>query len=166
MASKIPGSEDLTKMQRDALELSSAAATKALAGFEKLAALNMQTTRAALEQSAEQIEALLSVRDAKTLAEMVTSMARLQPELFTAYAKAAYAISSETGTDLTNLIQKQVGASNAQLGAAVESLAKGAPTGAPNVNDFITQSMNAAQAAYEQMQNAAQQFVQTGTRRK
>lgn len=160
MASKPPGTEDLKKMQRDAIDASTNAAAKALDGFQKLAALNMQTARAALEQSSEQIEALLSARDPKTLTELVTSMAKLPPEQFSAYAKAVYAISSETGTDLAALVQKQVGDGNAKLAAAVEALAKAGPP--PNANEFITQSLNAAKSAYEQMQAAAQQFAQGG----
>lgn len=162
MASKPPGTEDLKKMQRDAIDASTNAAAKALDGFQKLAALNMQTARAALEQSSEQIEALLSARDPKTLTELVTSMAKLPPEQFSAYAKAVYAISSETGTDLAALVQKQVGDGNAKLAAAVEALAKAGPGAPPNANEFITQSLNAAKSAYEQMQAAAQQFAQGG----
>lgn len=161
MASKPPGTEQFEKMQREAIDASSAAAAKTLEGFQKLAALNMQTARTALEQSTEQIEALLSARDAKTLADLVTSMAKLSPEQFSAYAKAVYAISSETGTDIASMVQKQIADSNAKLAAAVESLAKTAPAGMPNANEFITQSMNAAKSAYEQMQAAAQQFAQS-----
>lgn len=159
MAKHTPNPEDLTKMQREALEASSAAAAKTLEGFQKLAALNMRTARTALEQSAEQINALMSARDAKTLTDLVTSMAKLSPEQFTAYANAVYAISSETGSDVAALVQKQIQESNAQLSAAVESLAKGAPAGPVDATDFITQSMNATKAAYEQMQAAAQQFA-------
>lgn len=159
MAKHTPNPDDLTQMQREALEATSAAAAKTLEGFQKLAALNMQTARTALEQSAEQINALLSARDAKTLTDLVTSMARLSPEQFTAYANAVYTISSETGSEVAALVQKQIQESNAQLSAAVESLAKGAPAGSANATDFITQSMNATKAAYEQMQAAAQQFA-------
>lgn len=160
MASKTPGTEDLKKMQREALDASSAAASRTLEGFQKLAALNMQTARTALEQSTEQIEALLSARDARTLAELVTSLARLSPEQFSAYAKAVYAISSETGGDIAAMIQKQVADSNKRLADAVESLARTAPAGMPDASDFIAQSMKAAKSAYEQMQAATRQFTQ------
>src|SRR5690606_22208206 len=138
MASKTPGTEDLKRMQREALEASGSTAAKALEGFQKLAALNMQTARAALEQSTEQIEALLTARDAKTLTDLATSMAKLPPEQFAAYARAVYAISSETGTDLAALVQKQMGDGNAKLAAAIESLAKAGPGAAPNANEFIS----------------------------
>ena len=80
-------------------------------------------------------------------------------EKFAAYANAVYAISRETGTELGAMVEKQVAESNAQLAAAVQALAKNAATGPIGANDFIAQSMNAAKAAYEQMQSAAQQFA-------
>ena len=157
MTKKSP--EDILKQQ---LDNSSAAAAKALDGFQKLAALNMETARASLEQSAEQINALLQARDAKTLTELVTSFARLSPEKFAAYANAVYAISKETGAELTAMVQKQVAESNAQMGAAIEALAKNPQMGMgtpPNAADFITQSMNAAREAYSQMEQNARQFT-------
>ena len=154
MAKKSP--EDLLKSQ---VEASGAAASKTLDGFQKLAALNMQTARAALEESTDQINALLSARDAKTLAELATSFARLSPDKFAAYANAVYAISKETGSELGAMVEEQIAESNAQLAATIESLAKNAPPGSTGAVDFITQSMNAAREAYDQMQTAARQFT-------
>jgi phasin family protein len=151
--------DDLKRMQREALDMTNAAAAKTLEGFQKLTTLNMQTARAALEQSSEQIDALLSARDAARLSELVTSFAKLSPEKFAAYANAVYAISRETGTELGAMIEKQIAESNAQLAAAVQALAKNAAAGPGGANEFIMQSMNAAKAAYEQMQSAAQQFA-------
>jgi phasin family protein len=151
--------EDLMKLQADAFKASSEAANKTLEGFRKLAELNMQTAQAALEQSSEQVKALLAVKDAKTLTELVTSFAKPSPEKFTAYAKAVYAISSETGSDLAAMIEKQVAASNQQLAAAIEAMAKNAPPGAEGAVNFIKQAMGAASAAYEQVNSATKQFV-------
>jgi phasin family protein len=158
MASTNPA--DLTKMHSEALKMSSAAAAKTLEGLQRLAALNMQTAKTSLEQSSEQINALLATRDAKTLAELVTSFAQLSPEKFTAYANAVYAISSETSSEIGEMLRKQIAESNAQIAAAVESLAKAAPGGSAGAVDFISQSLNAAKSAYENMQSAAQQFSQ------
>jgi len=49
--------EKLMQMQADALEASRQAASKTLEGWQKLAELNLQTARASLEQSSEQINA-------------------------------------------------------------------------------------------------------------
>ena len=151
--------EDLMKMQADAMKVSSEAAAKTLEGFQKLAALNLQTAQAALEQSAEQVKALLAARYAKVLTELVTSYAKPSPEKFTAYAKAVYAISSETGADLTAMVEKQVASANQQFAAAIESIAKNAPAGTEGAVGFIRQAMGAASAAYEQVNSATKQFV-------
>ncbi|MFP5404912.1 MAG: TIGR01841 family phasin [Gammaproteobacteria bacterium] len=154
---------DLTKMQSEALKVTSAAAAKTLEGFQRLAALNMETAKASLEESSEQISALLAANDPKTLADLVTSFAKLSPEKFTAYANAVYAISSETSSEIGAMVRKQIAESNQQLAAAVESLAKQPPGGSGSAVDFITQSMNATRSAYEAMQNAAQQFAQNAS---
>ena len=56
--------EKLMQMQAEALEASRQAAAKTLEGWQKLAQLNLQTARASLEQSSEQINALLAARGA------------------------------------------------------------------------------------------------------
>lgn len=157
MPKPIPSGADLQKLHTDAMEFSGAAATRTLEGFRKLAELNMKTAQASLEESSEQISALLNARDTATLTELVTSLAKLSPEKFSAYANAVYAIAHETGVDIGGLVEKQIAHSNEQLASTVEALAKNAPGGANGAVDFIRQSMDAARAAYEQMQQAAAQ---------
>jgi len=156
----VTSTEDLMKMHADALKASSAAAAKTLEGFQKLAALNMQTAKAALEDSSEQVKALLAAKDAKALTELVTSFAQPTPEKFTAYAKAVYAITKEANSDLTSMVEKQIATSNEQLAQAIENLAKNAPAGSEGAINFIKQALTAAQAAYEQVNTATRQFVQ------
>ncbi len=159
MAKNTP--EDFLKLQTEALRMSTAAAAKTMEGFQKLATLNMQTAKASLDQANEQIRALLAVRDAKTLTELVTSYTKPSPEKFTAYAKAVYAISSETSTELRALVEKQIADSNAQLVEAIENLAKNAPPGSEGAFAFVRQSLTAANKAYEQVNTATKKFVET-----
>src|SRR5919109_5541862 len=108
----VPTVEELTKLQAATLEASSNAALKTLEGFQKLADLNLQATKASLEQSTEQIRALLAAKDVKTLTDLVASFAQPTPEKFTSYAKAVYAIASETNADLANMVQQQIAKGN------------------------------------------------------
>ena len=153
--------EDLMKMQAEAFRIGSAAAAKTLEGFQKLAALNMETAKASLEQSSEQIKALLAAKDAQTLTQLVTSFAQPSPEKFTAYAKAVYAISNETGADIGSIVEKQIAEANAQLAASIEQFAKSAPAGSEGAIAFMRQSLAAANAAYEQVTATAKQFAET-----
>ena len=158
----VPTVEELTKLQAATLEASSNAALKTLEGFQKLADLNLQATKASLEQSTEQIRALLAAKDVKTLTDLVASFAQPTPEKFTSYAKAVYAIASETNADLANMVQQQIAKGNQQFTAAIEQLAKNAPAGSEGVMSFIKQSLAMANSNYEQLNKATKQFVSMG----
>lgn len=146
--------------QSEALETSRAAAAKALEGMQKLAELNLQTAQRSLEQSSEQINALLAARDTKALTDLVTSLARPPQDQFSAYAKAVYAIYRDASQDFTAMVDKQVLASNQQLAQAVETLARNAPAGSEGVLALIRQSMAAAQQAYDQVNQAGRKFAE------
>ncbi|MEK9720775.1 MAG: phasin family protein [Quisquiliibacterium sp.] len=152
--------EDLMKIHNEAIKASNAAAAKTLEGFQKLAALNMQTAKAAIEESNDQIKSLLAVRDPKALTELVTSLAKPDPDKFSAYASAVYQITKEANGNLAAMIEKQVANSNRQLSESVDKLAKQAPAGSEGAVEFIRQSLAAAQSAYEQVNTATKQFVQ------
>jgi phasin family protein len=152
--------EKLMQMQADALEASREAAAKTLEGWQKLAQLNLQTARASLEQSSEQINALLAARDTKALTELVTSLARPPQDQFSAYAKAVYSIYRDANQDFTSLLDKQVAASNRQLADSVETLARNAPAGTEGVVTLIRQSMAAAQSAYDQVNQAGRKLTE------
>jgi len=152
--------EQMMKMQAEALEASRQAAAKTLEGWQKLAELNLQTARASLEQSSEQINALLAARDTKALTDLVTSMARPPQDQFSAYAKAVYSIYRDANQDFASMLDKQVSASNRQLAESVENLARNAPAGSEGVVSLIRQSMAAAQNAYDQVNQAGRKLAE------
>lgn len=159
MPKPLPSGADLQKLHSDTIEFTSAAAAKTLEGFRRLAELNMQTARTSLEESSEQIRALLEARDTETLARMVTGFAMLPPDRFAAWANAIYAIAQETGTDIGALVEQQIEHSNEQLADAVAALARSSPGGTSGAFDFISRTMEAARTSYDQMQAAAAQFT-------
>jgi phasin family protein len=151
--------EKLMQMQAEALDASREAASKTIEGLQKLAQLNLQTARQSLEQSSEQINALLAARDTRALTDLVTSLARPPQDQFSAYARAVYSIYRDTNQDFAAMVEKQVAASNRQLAEAVETLASNAPAGSDGVVSLIKQSMAAAQSAYDQVNQATRKFA-------
>ena len=151
---------DFTKMQAEQVRNLSTAATRTLEGFQKLAELNLETARASMEASGEQIRELLAARDVKTLTELVTSYSKPQPDAFKAYAQAVYTISRETGNEIASLVEQQVAESQQQLYAAVEELASKAPAGSEGAVAFTRQVLAASTTAYDQLNKAARQFTQ------
>lgn len=159
MAKPLPSGADLQKLHNETMEFTGAAAARTLEGFRRLAELNMQTARTSLEESSEQIRALLEARDTETLTRLVTSFAMLPPDRFASWANAIYAIAQETGTDIGTLVEQQIERSNEQLAGTVAALARSSPGGTSGAYDFITKTMEAAQSTYEQMQAATAQFT-------
>ncbi len=156
------GTEEMMKMSASMAQTSNAAMQTALDGMRKLAEVNLQAARSSLEQSAEQIRALLSARDANTLAQLVTAMARPSPEKFTAYAQAVAAIAQDTQSDLARLVREQIERTNQQMAAAVETMARNAPAGSEGAVGFIRQAMQTATASYEQFNQNMQRVMEMG----
>ncbi len=154
--------EDLMKMQSEMANAAGAAAMKTLEGFRKLADVNLQAARASLEQSAEQINALLAAKDVNTLTTLVTSFAQPSADKFASYARAVYAVTSETNADLAKMVQDQIAKVNAQLAASIEQLAKNAPSGSEGGMAFIRQALSTANASYDQFNEQMKKMVEMG----
>jgi len=152
--------EDLMKIPTEQMKNLGEAANTTLEGFRKLTELNLQTARAALEASSEQIRALLAAHDVQTLTELASSYAKPQPDAFKAYAQAVYAISSQTGTELAKMVEKQIDESQRQLYATVEELASKAPAGTEGAVSFIKQVLAASSSAYDQVNKATRHFAE------
>ncbi|MGE0313297.1 MAG: phasin family protein [Lautropia sp.] len=155
--------EDIVKAQSDLFKAGNVVATTALEGAKKLAELNVQTARSGLETSAEQMKALMNVRDAKTLNDTVSSMlagfGSTDGNKAAAYAKSVYEISSATGAEVGTLIEQQIAAAQSQVLASVETLAKNAPAGSEGLIGMIKQGVATANGAYEQISQASKQLV-------
>jgi phasin family protein len=150
----------MVAMHKAALESFQSVAAKSFEGFEKLAELNLAATKSTFEESAEQFKALLEVKDVKALADLAAGSAQPAADKLTAYAKHVYEITSETGSEITKLIEKQLADSNKQLYAAIDALGKNAPAGSEGVVTFMKSAVSAANTAYDQVNKATKQVVE------
>ncbi|MCP5267256.1 MAG: phasin family protein [Burkholderiaceae bacterium] len=154
----IKNTDELIKLHAENVKATSAAAARALEGFEKLAELNMQAARSTIEEASERIKAMLGAKDPKALGELVAEYAKPAPEAATSYAKNVYEISSKTAADLTSMVEKQIADANKQLFATVDEMSKSAPAGSESAISFLKQSLTAASSAYEQVNKANKQI--------
>jgi phasin family protein len=156
--------EDLVKVQQELLKATNNVASTAFEAAKKLAELNMQTARTGFEESAAQMKTLMSTKDPKQLAELISQMSSqfADPESgkAAAYAKKVYEISSATGNELTALIEKQIAVTQKQLLVAVDALAKNAPAGSEGVVNLIKQGVVGVNAAYDQITQGTKQLVE------
>lgn len=154
----------VNRMQQQAAEVTRAAATEALNGFQRLAELNLKTAGQALDVSSQQIRALIDAKDVQALTQLVTSLAKPSPEQFSAYANAVASISRDTGAALTQLVQSQVQQANDELSRTIQKLAQAAPGGADGATNFLQEAMKASTTAYNRMTEGARQFAEQASR--
>ncbi|MFM2345311.1 MAG: hypothetical protein RL654_64 [Pseudomonadota bacterium] len=132
---------------------------KAFGGIEKLVELNLQVTRAALDESAAHAKALLAVKDPQELLALQSGALQPAAEKATAYSRQVYEIASSTQADISKLLEAQAAGAQEKLQGFVEAALKNAPAGSENAVAMMKQAMSATSAAVESAQKAAKQAV-------
>lgn len=152
--------DQMVALHKAALESFQAVAAKSFEGLEKLAELNLAATRSTMEESALQMKALLAVKDVKALTDFAAGSAQPTADKVSAYAKHVYEISSDTGSEIAKLIERNLAEQNRQLHATIDALAKNAPAGSEGMVTFMKSAVAAANTAYDQVNKATKQVVE------
>lgn len=156
----IPNPEQLVQMQKSALEAFQDATAASIAGFEKLAALNVQATKTSLEESAETLRSLVDVKDPKQWADLATTSVQPTTDKVAAYYKHVYEIANETGSELARLFERQYAENNRQIYAAIDAVARNMPAGSEGVITLMRQAVSAANSTVDQLNKATKQAVE------
>ena len=152
--------DQFVALQRQSLESAQAIAMASFAGFEKLAQLNVQAAKASIEESVQKSMSLLETRDVKALTESFSESAQPAGDKFTAYAKHVYEIASETGAEISKVVERQFSEGNRQLTASIEAMAKNSPIGSEGVVTLVKSAVTAANATWDQVNKASRQVVE------
>jgi phasin family protein len=136
---------------------------KALVTVEKIAELNVQSSKAALEEHAEQAHALLSVKDIKELTKLQQNALQPLAEKAASYNRHLFEIASGLGNEFSQLAESQMADAQKQFVAAVESAMKNLPNGSELAQAAMqgaltqaTSAMDSVHQAFKQSTEAAQ----------
>ena len=110
-------------------------ANTALASAERIAALNLNTVRSALEDSVSGAKSVMAAKDPQEALKLQSSLAQPAVEKAVAYSRSVYEITSQTQQELAKMVEAQFG-------------------------DF-QKSMAAATSAFGNMNTVAKQFAET-----
>lgn len=130
---------------------------KAFEGVEKLVELNVGAARAALNDSANQAQAALSVKDAQELLALQASLFQPLAEKAAAYSRHLYDIASGTGAEFSKAFESKVAEGQAQFASLVDNAAKNAPAGSETAVAMMKSAVAAANNAFESVQKAVKQ---------
>jgi phasin family protein len=130
---------------------------KAFEGVEKLVELNLTAAKAALDESANNTQAALSVKDAQELLAMQANLFQPLAEKTAAYSRHLYDIASGTSGEFTKAFEAQAAAAQKQFASLVDSAASNAPAGSEQAVAMMKGAVQAANNAFESVQKAVKQ---------
>jgi phasin family protein len=135
-------------------------ANTAFASAERLAALNLNTARAMLEDSVANAKALLAVKDVQQLVSLQTTLAQPAVEKAVAYSRSVYEIATQTQEEMSKVVEVQFSEMNKNVASALDKAAKNAPAGSDVAVAAVKSAIAAANSAYDSMTKAAKQVAE------
>lgn len=152
--------EHILAANKAALADAQGVASAALAGFEKLVALNIAATKSALfDTSADVMSAFTAQSPSDALAAQA-SLVKPLAEKTVAYGRSVYAIATEAGAELTKVSDAKAAESQKAVISALEEMAKNAPAGSEPVFVALKSAVTAGHQAIETAKSTAKKAVE------
>ncbi|WP_153144530.1 phasin family protein [Dechloromonas sp. H13] len=134
-------------------------ANTALATAERIAALNLNAARSALEDSASGAKAVMEAKDPQAALAVQSALAQPAVEKAVAYSRSVYEITSQSQQELAKLVEAQFGDFQKSIAGLLDKAAKSAPAGSETAVAAIQNAIAAATSAFGNMNAVAKQFA-------
>jgi phasin family protein len=152
--------EQLIATQKSQLEAMFALGGKALESLEKVADLNIQTLKTALNETSEAALAALSVKDVQELTSLQPSLAQPLAEKFASYSQHLYEIASSAQAEFAKAFEDNAAEAHKKVQALVDTAVKNAPAGSEAAVALVKSALTAANTAYDSVQKAGKQAAE------
>lgn len=152
--------EQLAAANKAAIDSLLAVANTALASAERIAELNLNTVRGALEDSASGAQALLGAKNVQEAVSIQNALVQPSVEKAVAYSRSLYEISTETQQALANTVEAQFSDFHQSVAGLVEHVAKAAPAGSEGVVAAFQNAIATANSTFNALNVAAKQFAE------
>lgn len=156
--------ESFAKLHQAHIDSLLAVANTAFAGVERLAALNLNTSRSLLEDSAASTRALLGVRNLEDFVTLQGTLTQPALDKALAWSRDAREIGSATHDALTEVIESRYAEASQSLDAALDTLVKNAPAGTDAAVGASVTAFKAALAAATQAYDSLNQATRQAAR--
>lgn len=143
------------------LAMLNALTTKAFESVEKVIELNVNATRASLEESSEAARKLLAAKDAQEFFSLSAAQTQPNAEKALAYGRHLAGIASSTQAEFAKAAETQVAEATRKVSALVDEVTKNAPAGSENAIAMFKAMLGNASAGYEQLTRSTKQAIDT-----
>lgn len=151
-----------TKAHFDAqLELITTLTNKAFEGVEKVIELNVNATKATLEDYSATSKQVIGAKDAQELTSLAASQAQPNADKLVAYSRHLAGILSTTQSEFTKAAEAQIAETSRKVSTLIDEVSKNAPAGSENAIALLKSVIGNANAGYEQLTKSTKQAVET-----
>ncbi|WP_432263418.1 TIGR01841 family phasin [Cupriavidus sp. TMH.W2] len=152
--------EQLTALQAANFDLLFGLTNKTLAGLQKLAELNLQTMKATLAETQDNIQKAFAAKDMQELLALQTSLLQPATERAQAYQRQLIEITSATRAEFARIAEAQYEANKRKMQDVVDSATKSAPAGSEAAIAAWQSAVSAATSLCDTMQQTAKQAIE------
>lgn len=152
--------EQIVASQKANVETLLGLTAKAFEGVEKIVALNLSASKAALSETGDHAKALLSVKDAQELLALQSGVLQPLAEKTAAYSRHLYDIATGSTAELSKAFEGQAADAQKKFMGLVETAAKNAPAGSESAVAVMKSAVAAANNALESVQKAVKQATE------
>ena len=149
--------EQVLASQKASVETLFGLTNKAFEGVEKIVALNLTASKAALGEAADTTQSLLAVKDVQELLALQAALFQPLAEKTAAYSRHLYDIASSTGAEFGKAFEGQAAEAQKKFLAVVDNAAKNAPAGSETAVAVFKSAVAAGNNALESVQKAVKQ---------
>ena len=135
-------------------------ANTALASAERIAALNLNTARTALEDGMSNAKAVLGAKNPQEAVSMAVSQTQPAVEQVVAYNRSLYEISAQSKDEMAKVLESQYSEYQKQVTSLLEQATKNAPAGSDVAVSAVKSALVAAGSAFDNMKNIAKQATE------
>ena len=153
--------EQFAALNKANMEAAARFANVAFGGVERLFEIQLQATKAALADGADNAKTLAAVKDLQQFTDVKDSIAQPALEKAAEYVKSVYDVAAETQAEFGKLIEQQFADFNKQFVVALDKFAQNAPAGSEVGISALKSAIVTGSAAYENLSKAAKQFNDT-----
>jgi phasin family protein len=150
--------EQIAATQKRNVETLLSLSQKAFESVEKVVALNLQTTKAALEEAGDVV---INAKDPQALFTAQGELLQPVADKATAYGRELYEITAQANAEFSRYTEESVAAARKQLLAFIDSAVKNAPAGSENAVNLFKTSVIAANEAFDGVQRIAKQATES-----
>ena len=152
--------EQILAANKTAMADAQALAAAAFAGFEKLVALNLSATKAALFETTSDFSSTFSAQNPADALAAQASMIKPLAEKAIAYGREVYAIAVGTTSELSVAAEGKIAEAQKALSSSLEEMAKSAPAGTESLVAVVKSAVAAGQNAIESAKASAKKAVE------